>query len=68
MYIYIFLIWLVCAEAEFYYFNKIAHASYESPSQCELYIATVKILENFSFPRFSKSKVLIKQRWINIQL
>lgn len=68
MYIYLFLSWLVFAEAEFYYFNKMAYASYESPSQCELYIATVKRLANFSFPRFSKAKVLIKQTCINIQL
>lgn len=34
-----FLTWLVFAEAEFNFFNKMAHTSYESPTQSELYIA-----------------------------
>lgn len=52
-----FLTWLVFAEAEFNFFNKMAHTSYESPTQSELYIACLcfqKTVLNNQIHRFDK--------------
>lgn len=40
-----FLTWLIFAEADINFFNKMAHTSYESPTCYELYIAIVNLVQ-----------------------